>query len=215
MQGLQIVWQAGMNKLLDLWYWLRNGMLDLWNGLQLLIGQAFFGLIESITSGIAHLLTMLENVAAKIPGIGNRISGAIRQARRATEFGRAVIGEAGNLLEEDLSGKIDARSRAESERRAAQEAELAAMQKELASLREEAARAYQIAERDSGEPPVPEMPEIDIAGMQQKLSAVGGFNPAAVLGMGFASAQERTATATEQTAKNTLELTRQEGLRFT
>ncbi|MCA9253358.1 MAG: hypothetical protein KDA54_19685, partial [Phycisphaerales bacterium] len=52
----------------------------------------------------------------------------------------------------------------------------------------------------------------------RKLSVVGTFNPAAIAGLGGGNAAERTAKASEQTAKNTKRLVdaaNTGGLRFT
>ncbi len=188
MKALEVVWQTGLDQVLDLWYGFRNSLLDIWNGMQLLIGKAVFGLVETITSGISKLLEMLQNVAGRIPGIGDSVVAAIQRAQDATDFGTDVSGMAGRMIEDNLGGRIGARNRAETNRQAAARKEMAALREELAALSQEASIKAEIAradklEQEGFDPTLPDMGS-DMGGAQEKMSSIGAFSAFKLQGIG-------------------------------
>ncbi|MCA9251267.1 MAG: hypothetical protein KDA54_09035 [Phycisphaerales bacterium] len=141
----------------------------------------------------------------------------------ASELNDATLAEIGRQFDEAQQALDDETS-----------AKVAATKQALADARSEldSALATARAKRDAidSEPGVPRRKFADpLAGLEdrlsglgdtvaRKLSVVGTFNPAAIAGLGGGNAAERTARASEQTAKNTKRLVdaaNTGGLRFT
>jgi DNA repair exonuclease SbcCD ATPase subunit len=140
------------------------------------------------------------------------VAEAERKAQRTDAEREAEKAAALAEVEEQRAQALDRLKQEHADRVKAAEDALAAAKAELAGAREKARQKRAEAEDQGG--PSQRRPRDVLAGLEdrlkdigdtlaRKISVTGTFNPMAVWGLGGASAIERTAKATETTAKNT------------
>ncbi len=199
--GFQKAWNTAIN-------WTTQRLLELW------------GLFDDSLDVSAAKQMADDDLAAANAEI-DRQRDAVLQARegqRQAERDRAKALHEGTL--EEIGKQEDAAQRAldaETDQRVGQ------TQRELDAARQAlndavAAAAQKRQDHDGGPGSAPGRPRLDLPGdlderlaslgtlMAQKISAIGTFNPAAVREFGASDVAQRTARATEETAKHTKKL---------
>lgn len=212
--GVKVVWQGALFELATLWTEFSSGFMAMWVNLGAAIQRIWTevwsgvqSVMESVTNWVAKrwidLMGLidedLDTVAAK--GILDQNSAdaqAAIEARRKNRLDQ-ISRDQGDALAD-----IGDSARVKESREA-----LEAAKKELAEARKRAAEAKEEAQRDGRGIFGIRMPDFDFDGIAeaiaQKTSSIGTFSAGAAFGLGAGSGgiAERTAKATEETAKNT------------
>jgi hypothetical protein len=234
--GLQTGWTETVDFLADAWALFTTGLTKTWNTAIGFIRKAWVRLKSLFDSDVdvdAEVSRINEEVAGKNAGADAERDRRIfeRDQARRRRLGEIESGRTGTL--DELERMRDAEHARHAQQFAAEvqdsEAALAAARREWQAALEEASRKQSEADAAAGEPQssTDRLKELENklagagAGLQQavdKVSVSGTFNAMAVRGLGGGSHAERTAKATEETAKNTkrlLDEAHHGGLQFT
>jgi len=235
--GMQTGWTETVDFLADAWALFTTGLTKTWNTAVGFIRKAWVrlkSLFDSDINAEAEITRINDEVAGKNQGADSQRNQEIfqREQERRARLSQIDSNRSGTLSE------LDRMRDAEHQRRGQQfDAELKDSDSALAEARrewqaalEEASRKRSEAEGSSG--PEATSPSGLLSELQDKLSQAGEglqsaadkvsvsgtFNAFGVRGMGGGTHQERTAKATEETARNTkriLDEAHHGGLQFT
>jgi hypothetical protein len=234
--GLQAGWTETVDFLADAWALFTTGLTKTWNTAVGFIRKAWVrlnSLFDSEIDAEAEVTRINEEVAGKNDAADSERNQAIfaREQQRRARLSQIEGDRSGTLSE--LERMRDAEHQRNAQQFASEvqdsEAALDAARREWQAALEEASRKRSEADAAAGEPQssTDRLKELENklagagAGLQQavdKVSVSGTFNAAAVRGLGGGTHAERTAKATEETAKNTkrlLDEAHHGGLQFT
>jgi len=205
---------------------------QVWRNLAIMLIKGWMtvtGTLNLLTEALVdQLASILEKVGVSIDETLEQKRGEVEERRKdwSKQIEEQQTGTLG-VLEDERTKRLKKNAEA---REKAREEELKGIEQtekewrealaEAARLREQRA-AEQIPERKFPEAPPEEyeMPTLEFEGVAQRsISVVGTFNPLAAAGLGTGGPLERTARASEETAKNTKKLVQQAqhgGLVFT
>ncbi len=215
--GIQSIWNDITAGMAAGWEHFTSGAVGLWTAAQNEISQAFvdlWSLFDDTVDAAGTKATLQGDYEAQ-----QKKDQAAKEARlQQIEAERAAQQQ---QIDADRSGTLDAleqdRQRAQAKRQAAYDAELKATDDQLQSAKDEwrtaldeAAKKRAAAEAGLG---LPKLEQIDLEGIdagvfevKKKQEIQGTFNPAALRYFDSKGWQDRTAKATEETAKNTKRL---------
>jgi len=225
--GLEVVWIETTAFLAKAWHGFVNIFLRTWERMKALATKAW-NFIEGLFSDSVDVSVANEQVDRALErrlaeidaGTGEAVIGTElrREARRqrAAQLNEQTLGVIGQRFEDEQSRQAKQRAEAEADaekalleaRREWEQAIAEAKQKRSAAEAEEA------GSEEPGLPRAPEPPDLSglsetISREAERVSAVGAFNPAALLGLAFdTDTAERTAVAAEETARNTKKIER-------
>lgn len=218
-EGIQTGWQETVDFVADAWTVFSDFLASNWN--------QTIGFIQKAWVRLKSVFDKDIDVAAEVDRINQEVAGKNQnreEDRNQQIFAREQQRKAREQqIEKDKSGELSeldaARQKAQADRQAQHDAELTGTEDRLAKAREdlaaslaEAARKRQEAEARRG----PDMSRLQkrAAGADEALTGLGGekvavqgtFNVAGVRGLAGGNAADRTAKATEETARNTKRL---------
>lgn len=235
--GLQVGWTETVDFLADAWALFTTGLTKTWNTAVGFIRKAWVrlkSLFDSEIDAEAEVTRINQEVAGKNDNADAQRNQAIfeREQQRRSRLSQIDNDRSGTLSE--LQQMRDAEHQRHAEQFAedlqSSDAALAEARREWQAALEEASRKRSATETNDhvvGASPSGLLNELQDkladagAGLQQaadKVSVSGTFNAFGVRGMGAGSHQERTAKATEETARNTkrlLDEAHHGGLQFT
>jgi len=213
-------WQDTMDTMASVWRGGWMGMLTLINDVILEIPKSAIWVMEQVISvfsgGLCAIAGLFDIVFRSriqqdaeffanyiVPLLTHSLEDLVdcvgeEQVKRWEQFWAEHPHEADRLTKELTVNRAEA------------DAEIAAAQAELEEARAEWTAALAEAKREAAEAALPVLDDsrrFDFPGMiNRAISVAGTFQATAVWGLGAGSAMERTAKATEQTAKNTDEM---------
>jgi hypothetical protein len=204
--SLGVVWETGLLALQTAWQDNKNFMLDVWDQMLANIAQAFAliwnKIIDTVKSGASILGSIVGTALG--PAAGNAAKAAAESAGdlKVDPEGTAAA------LDDIRRAKGDARRAASDEKLAAAQKRLADAQAKLqATLNEVNTRNSPAENLEALAAPKPreDAPEVPKPGTAADVSGAvaGTFSAVAVRGLSQGNAADRTAAATEATAKNT------------
>lgn len=216
--GIQLIWTSLQSTFRKLWVRTISFLGDAWDGLYYWLAKAF--------TNLTHLFSSASEAAAARQALDEEQAARARERRRKLReslerIDRDAADKQENLgkgLNDSLRALDEDRKRAteglykdeeENVKRLKEKAEEA--RKKFNELTGEAKEAREAAAAPKAAPPpgVPKAPglppdlDTNFEGPRRSISVVGTFNALAASGLGASSPMERTARATEETAKNT------------
>jgi hypothetical protein len=217
--GLQSAWIETVDFLADAWTLFTTSITKGWHTAVGFIRKAWVrlkSLFDSDLDAEAEVARINEEVAAKNDAVDNERDRRIieREEARKKRLSEIEGDRSGALDELDRMREADhaaRQSRHDSDLKASEEA-LAQARKEWEEAIAEAAKKRSESEADA--PPRVERARLELDGMDEVLARVGEarfstagtFNAAAAQGLGGGTAAERTANATESTARSVKKL---------
>ena len=221
--GLQAGWTETVDFLADAWALFTTGITKSWNTAVGFIRKAWVrlkSLFDSDLDAEAEVTRINEEVAGKNQSADDERNRKIseREQARKRQLGEIEGGRSGTLAELDRMREAEHAARQQRN-----ESDIDSSEQALETARNEWQDAIAEAARKRSEVDAGEAPDrigraqADLAGMddlltqigEEKVSTKGTFNAAAVRGFGGGSVADRTAKATEETAKNTKRLLEQ------
>jgi len=220
---LKMYWAQGINALQGYWTGFVNTLLDLWTDLKTQLAQLtagmWGGLNKAFSSGVeAYVKTVwsLLDVYYKALAMLGQDTTAEQMAIPFLKTAAGVTGQTERgKIDKDTAGTVatlgqmgqeekDKRDRAAAKELEDGAAELAAAAGDWRVAVDAANATPTLASRTGPKAKqIPELEEIDLAANKIKTTAAGTFSAQAAGQLGTESIQERTARATEATAKNT------------
>jgi hypothetical protein len=216
--GLRRIWTGTINFLLNLWTRFSTGVLKIWNRVQGFMAKQWAKVLGTLDSSI-DVEAVSRNIDRQTEAMNKSadIRSETTRAERDKELAAIEVErkEVINSILDETDAKDKARKESQDKDLADSEAALKAAKDEWAAALAEAKAKRLAAEQKKPEPP-PEAPTIPPREKFQdeilpaveriaKIEVVGTFSAEAARGLavGPTLVEERTAKATEETAKNT------------
>jgi len=217
--GIQTGWQETVDFLADAWTLFSDFLASHWN--------RTIGFVEKAWVRLKSVFDKDIDVAAEVDRINREVAG--KNDRRTDDRNRTLLErerqrrQREEQIEQDKAGSLGeleaARQKAQADRQAQHDAELAGAEDRLAKSRDELAASLAEAARKRQEVDEGRGPDVSrlkeraagagdaLTGLGAEKSTVQGtFNVAGVRGLAGGNAADRTAKATEETARNTKRL---------
>jgi TP901 family phage tail tape measure protein len=213
--GLRALWVIIVGFLSNVWQSFTGGILKAWNVVAGGLAKAWLRLKGLWSDGIN-----VDAESAKIDTETQQKNSAIDQERqksqaayndRLAQIGQDYEGTAAEIDKEKSQSHADRQNKYQAQLKAAQD-ERDQAEQEWKDAIAQAAKERKAAETADQPPEMPTLPaqkkiEASVPAMQvaqeRNLEAKGTFSAVAMWGMGLGSTAERTAKASEETAKNT------------
>jgi hypothetical protein len=230
--GAQVAWAEFVAWLKTTWASTKAWLLRTWAG----FASGYKSIVELMAGWFAKRMIDIQaafdatlNVQAAYESVDQQVNqqlGEIGQQEAADVAAAekdktAAISAAEEQLRQRQAEIADADAKVQESRRAANAEQLAQAEAELAKAKEELAQAQAAVRNRVAGPAAPARPgeqafDADALGnlLARKISVTGTFNPLALRGLGGDDAAQRTARATEETAKHTRRIAERGGLTF-
>jgi len=198
---LATAWQGFVNIFMHSWERMKALATKVWNWIKGLFDSSLD--VQAVNAQVdkaleQRLAEIDQNTANAATGIELRRQTRREDAAAINEQTLGVIGDKYNAEQER-----QAKERAQSDKDA-EEALIKARQEWEAAIAEAKQKRASAESNVPGMPTLPQLPDIsDMLDKAAKISVTGTFNASALFGLGTGNAADRTAKATEETAKNT------------
>lgn len=220
--GIQLIWTSLQSTFRKLWVRTISFLGDAWDGLYYWLAKAFTNLthlFSSASEAAAARQALDEEQAARARERQRKLRESLERIDRDAADKQENLGKGLNdslrALDEDRKRATEGLYKDEEEnvKRLKEKAEEA--RRKFNELTGEAKEAREAAAATKAAPPpgVPKAPglppdlDTNFEGPRRSISVVGTFNALAAARLGGSNPMERTARATEETAKNTRKLT--------